>query len=266
MPASLRKAPETASLFFPALVKMLMEVETNQESWSTCEQDSEMVNSDPATTAMSSISRLANDLGEKTMMVCSQNVILECISQPTWEARQAGYTLLGLISTSCKDALSKNMEKIMEIACRGVVDPEVRVRYAGLSAVGMLFTELAPKVQLKFHGEIVPVLTNLMLNEDLLKMQTQATSAMLNFVNGLIPTDEQAEDNETEEVDHKQLMSKYNKNLLQTLFTLLKKGIQAKHEPLQTEVLNVLSAVCNVIIEDFAEYYNDFMPLMVEIL
>jgi len=39
-----------------------------------------MVNSDPATTAMSSISRLAGDLGEKTMMVCSQSIILECIS------------------------------------------------------------------------------------------------------------------------------------------------------------------------------------------
>ncbi len=215
---------------------------------------------------MSSISRLAGDLGEKTMMVCSQNIILECISQPSWVARQAGYTLLGLISTSCKDALSKNIDKIMEIACRGVVDPEVRVRYAGLSALAMLFTELAPKAQLKFHSEIVPVLTNLMLNEDLLKMQTQATSAMLNFVSGLIPSDDQGEENESEDVDHKELMSKYTKDLLQALFTLLKKGIQAKHEPLQTEVLNVLGAVCNVIIEDFAEYYNDFIPLMVEIL
>jgi hypothetical protein len=200
-----------------------------------------MVNSDPSTTAMSSISRLAGDLGEKTMMVCSQNIILECISQPSWVARQAGYTLLGLISTSCKDALSKNIDKIMEIACRGVVE-------------------------LKFHSEIVPVLTNLMLNEDLLKMQTQATSAMLNFVSGLIPSDDQGEENESEDVDHKELMSKYTKDLLQALFTLLKKGIQAKHEPLQTEVLNVLGAVCNVIIEDFAEYYNDFIPLMVEIL
>jgi hypothetical protein len=28
----------------------------------------------------------------------------------------------------------------------------------------------------------------------------------------------------------------------------------------------LLSAVCNVIIEDFGQYYNDFMPLMMQIL
>jgi hypothetical protein len=33
----------------------------------------------------------------------------------------------------------------MKLASSGVTDPEVRVRYAGLGAIAMLFTELAPK-------------------------------------------------------------------------------------------------------------------------
>ena len=61
-------------------------------------------------------------------------------------------------------------------------------------------------------------------------------------------------------------MSNYTKPLLQALVGLLKKGIQSKHEPLQTEVLNVLHSVCSVILSDFGVYYNDFMPLMTEIL
>lgn len=59
---------------------MLMEVDENEETWATTEEDVEMVNSDPVSTAMSSIARLSNDLGEKTIMACSQNLILECIS------------------------------------------------------------------------------------------------------------------------------------------------------------------------------------------
>jgi len=61
-------------------------------------------------------------------------------------------------------------------------------------------------------------------------------------------------------------MSNYTKPLLQALVGLLKKGIQTKHEPLQTEALNVLHSVCSVILSDFAIFYNDFMPLMTEIL
>lgn len=129
----------------------------------------------------------------------------------------------------------------------------------------MLFTELAPKAQIKYHAEVLPVLVNLMINEPLLKMQTQATSAVLNFVQGLF-NDENDDSKDEETPDCRELMSNYTKPLLQALVELLKKGIQAKHEPLQTEVLNVLHSVCSVILADFGIYYNDFMPLMTEIL
>ena len=46
-----------------------------------------MVNSDASTTAMSSISRLTSDLGEKTVMICSEPLIAECIRQKDWVAR-----------------------------------------------------------------------------------------------------------------------------------------------------------------------------------
>lgn len=119
----------------------------------------------------------------------------------------------------------------MQIASRGVQDTNVRVRYAGLSALAMLFTELAPKAQIKYHAEVLPVLVNLMISEPLLKMQTQATSAVLNFVQGLFG-DENEESKDEETPDCRELMSNYTKPLLQALVELLKKGIQAKHEPL----------------------------------
>jgi hypothetical protein len=52
---------------------------------------------------------------------------------------------MGLIAESCKESMMKNMDEAMKIACAGVMDEHPRVRYAGLSCLALLLTELAPK-------------------------------------------------------------------------------------------------------------------------
>jgi len=101
-----------------------------------------------------------------------------------------------------------------------------------------------------------------MLTEPLIKMQTQATATVLSFVTGLLNEDDEAE----EEVDAKEILAPYSKQLLQALVALLQKGIQQNYEPLQTEALQLLSSVAQVLLEEFSVYYNDFIPLMQEIL
>jgi hypothetical protein len=101
-----------------------------------------------------------------------------------------------------------------------------------------------------------------MLAEPLIKMQTQATATVLSFVTGLLNEDDEAE----EEVDAKEILAPYSKQLLQALVALLQKGIQQNYEPLQTEALQLLSSVAQVLLEEFSVYYNDFIPLMQEIL
>ena len=61
-------------------------------------------------------------------------------------------------------------------------------------------------------------------------------------------------------------MADHSASLLAACVTLLQKGIQQNYEPLQTEVLSLLSSVAQVISDEFAEHYNSFMPLMQEIL
>jgi hypothetical protein len=58
---------------------------------------------------------------------------------------------MGLIAEACKESMSKNMAEAMKMACMGVVDENVRVRYAGLSCLALLLTELSPKAQKKYH-------------------------------------------------------------------------------------------------------------------
>lgn len=61
-------------------------------------------------------------------------------------------------------------------------------------------------------------------------------------------------------------MKGYSQELFETLIELLKKGINVNYEPLQEEVMNLLSASAQVIESEFAKYYNVLMPLMMQIL
>lgn len=72
MPASLRKIDETKTMFIPALVQMLTEVEEDMNEWAQINEEKEVGNTDPYNTAVAAINRLSGDLGEKTMMpVCT---------------------------------------------------------------------------------------------------------------------------------------------------------------------------------------------------
>lgn len=53
--------------------------------------------------------------------------------------------LMGLIAECAREGMLKNMDEAMKLACAGVVDEHPRVRYAGLSCLALLLTELSPK-------------------------------------------------------------------------------------------------------------------------
>jgi hypothetical protein len=122
------------------------------------------------------------------------------------------------VAESCADYFKKNLGEALGLAKQGVSDAHYRVKYAGLGAMAMIYRECAPNAQQKTQHEVLPVLVKLMLEEPLIKMQTQATSVVLSFVNGL-----QNEDDEEEEapVDAKENLAPYCKQLLQALVVLL---------------------------------------------
>jgi hypothetical protein len=75
MPAPVRKAPETASMFFPALIKMLMEVEKDDEVWINSAEEDEISATGPSHTAQDALKRISVDLGEKTTLAIVQPLI-----------------------------------------------------------------------------------------------------------------------------------------------------------------------------------------------
>ncbi len=145
----------------------------------------------------------------------------------------------------------KNMDEAMKVACAGIMDSESRVRYAGLSCVALLLTELSPKAQKKFHTELMPVLMKMMTSETSIKIQTHVVSTLINFSKGLLNDEE-----EEEETNGSQIMEIYSQSLFENLVMLLKKGMDSQYEPLQEEVMNLLSVVATLIDKEFSKFYN----------
>ena len=82
-----------------------------------------------------------------------------------------------------------------------------------------LVEHLSPYVQVKYHTELMPVLTRLMVSEPTLKMQTQATRTVLAFCHGLQNFDE--EDEDAINVNGKEIMQNYTTQTLEALVTIL---------------------------------------------
>ena len=63
---------------------MMMQVEKDDAVWAEIDEESDLVGKDPVSTAMSAISRLSEDLGEKTTLACTQPIIAECVNSQDW--------------------------------------------------------------------------------------------------------------------------------------------------------------------------------------
>ncbi len=80
----------------------------------------------------------------------------------------------------------KNLDEIIRMSASGLLDPHPRVRYESLTSLGLLLSVLCPDAQKRFHDQLIPVLLKMMEGEEMIKVRTQATSCMVNFVRGLI--------------------------------------------------------------------------------
>lgn len=130
---------------------------------------------------------------------------------------------MGIIAESIKQSLSKNMDETMKLACSGLLDPHLRVRYAGMSCLALLLTELAPTAQKTYHAELVTALLDKCKNENVLKMKTHAVSTLINFCRGLVEED----DDEIEPTKKNiTIMSTYAEPILTELVKLLNLAVE----------------------------------------
>lgn len=266
-PALIRKCDEAKTMFIPALFRCLTEVELpeddEQEEWLAQVEEDDASKSDVHTVTKLIVARFSSAVQEKTILLSSNEIIKEAITNPDWRVRVAGYSFLGYLAESCKDAFKVNLDEIMRMAASGVIDPHPRVQYAGIMCLGLMIAEQAPHAQKKYHQDILPQLISIMRDSPHLKIKSQATSATINFVRELIIIDEDNFENVKRETS---VMENYNDNLLDTCASNLQLSLTSNFTPLQEETLALLACIAQLIQEKFEKYYPSFMPGLKSIL
>lgn len=56
----------------------------------------------------------------------------------------------------------QNLEHVVSMVLNSFQDPHPRVRWAAINAVGQLSTDLGPKLQEKYHKQVLPALAGAM--------------------------------------------------------------------------------------------------------
>lgn len=146
VPSAMRKCALTKTLLFPTFFAMMAELDDDVEAWLQTEEEDQTGRTDAFSVGKDGLNNMALFLKEKVTINACMGLVHENTSSDQWKHKVAGLVGLGVIAEACKEALTKNMEEVIKKACSGLVDQHPRVRYAALSCLGLLVTELAPQV------------------------------------------------------------------------------------------------------------------------
>lgn len=85
--------------------------EDDLQEWADQPFENRTGKDDPSSVAQDALERLADRLGERTIIQCSSQLIFEAVNnQNSWQFRQAGFTFLGLIAESCDKTFKKEIQ------------------------------------------------------------------------------------------------------------------------------------------------------------
>jgi len=108
--SEIRKLAEIKTMFFPALLQMMTELDhkDNIEAW-TNDEENEITKIDPASSAATAVSRIAEIMGSKATIALTDTHIASFMKSADWTQRYAGVLCLGIVSEYCKEIMSKDV-------------------------------------------------------------------------------------------------------------------------------------------------------------
>ena len=163
---------------------------------------------------------------------------------------------------------SSQYEETFALIFAGLSDEHPRVRYNALTFLGLILNKTSPESQNRYHEKLVAVILKMMAQEDLIKMKAQVMSAACSFVAGFLPEDAEPTPQQRKEAKEKFVSPQYGyaQKFVEQINILFTLAIEKQYEPLQEETLTLLNTLAELLQEDFAQYYNSFMPGMKQML
>lgn len=234
-----------------AAMNLTYEIDLKDEldEWTKDETDLSVTNNDPYSLGKDLLSKSAKFLEAPQVLPFYLQTIPMFLKDQDWVKQHTALLTVGFIAEGCHDRFSENINELLAMIMPFASSTNPRLQWAFSTTLGLLCSEFEPKIQAEYHGIIVPALLNIMATATNVKAQTQAVSALVNFTRGVLTDD----DTETTPV------STYAANTLKILAGLLQKTSSYK---LMNETLGAISVTATAMEDEFAPYYNEFMPAL----
>ena len=189
--------------------------------------------------------RLANKLGGSVILPPTFTWLPRMISSTRWQDRHAALMAISAISEGCRELMTAELDKVLDLVVPALRDTHPRVRWAGCNALGQMSTDFAGVMQENYHNI---VLTNIIpvLDAPEPRIQSHAAAALVNFC-------EEAE---------KAILEPYLDDLLSRLLNLL----QSDRRYVQEQALSTIATIADSAENAFGKYYATLMPLLFNVL
>lgn len=189
--------------------------------------------------------RLANKLGGQAILQPTFNWLPRMMTSSAWRDRHAALMAISAISEGCRELMTGELDKVLDLVLPALRDPHPRVRWAGCNAVGQMSTDFSGTMQEKYHQVVLPSIIPVLESAEP-RVQAHAAAALVNFC-------EEAE---------KEILAPYLDNLLNHLLMLL----QSPKRFVQEQALSTIATVADSAEAAFSTYYDTLMPLLFNVL
>jgi hypothetical protein len=226
------------------------------EEWELEKDETTISKNDCHSLALENIPKLIESLGNKFLLPNFIKLVAQNIQSTEWRRKFGGLMAMTALAERSADFFKSELDNIVGLVLPGLEDNNRRVIYATLTALGALCEEYQPDIQIKHHGAIIKSAVHFMQYDTSMKIQCQAVALLVSFARGIDATTEE---------QHRIIISSIEE-LMTHLMPLFEKSLERNHQPLQKEILALLSLLAVLIKDEFGQYYPRIMPGLKQLL
>ncbi|VDD82167.1 unnamed protein product [Mesocestoides corti] len=247
IPSSVRKAGKN---IIEPLVRTLLEMMTELEEdpdWATVDAPEEDEEDKNAITAEMALDRFACAMGSQAVLDEITHTVPAMLQDPDWKKRHAGLMAISACGEGCHKQMEGMLGPIIQQVVPRMADPHPRVRYAACNAIGQMAADFGPRLQKNYHSAIIPAILHV-LDDKSPRVQANAGAALVNIC----------------ETSPKGVLVEYLDDLVKKLEDVMtakfQEMVEKGHKLVLLQTVTSIAAVADAAGENFAPYYDRFMP------
>ncbi|TYG87826.1 hypothetical protein ES288_A13G245900v1 [Gossypium darwinii] len=156
----MRKLPQFISRLFAILVRLLLDIE-DDAAWHTAEvEDEDAGETSNYAVGQECLDRLTISLGGNTIVPVASEQFSTYLAAPEWQKHHAALIALAQIAEGCSKVMVKNLEQVVSMVLNSFNHSHIRVRWAAINAIRLLFTDLGPDLQNQYHQRVLHCLSS----------------------------------------------------------------------------------------------------------